>query len=106
MWPVAALTTNVRIEEVSHQLLRTHQRDRSIGVRVPGPDHLCDLSCGHGARLDTVLRAWRQLPAGKGGADIIARLANQVQEGDLMWTRDRLGRYWLCQITDPWRYDK
>ncbi len=23
-----------------------------------------------------------------------------------MWTRDRLGQYWLGQITGPWRYDK
>jgi hypothetical protein len=47
-----------------------------------------------------------ELPdGGKGGADRIARLANQVQDGDLMWTRDSLGRYWIGQVTGPWRYD-
>jgi hypothetical protein len=40
------------------------------------------------------------------GADTIARLANDVKDGDLMWTRDGLGRYWLGQITGPWRFDK
>src|SRR5690349_20115517 len=60
----------------------------------------------HGAKLQTVLDAWLQLPGGKSGADTISRLANQVQKGDLMWTRDRPGWYWLCQITGPWRYDK
>jgi hypothetical protein len=59
-----------------------------------------------GARLDTVLRTWRERPDGKGGADTIARLANQVADGDLMWTRDSLGRYWLGQVTGPWRFDK
>ena len=60
----------------------------------------------HGARLQTVLAAWRAFPNGKSGADTIARLANQVEDGDLMWTRDKVGQYWLCQITGPWRYDK
>jgi hypothetical protein len=48
----------------------------------------------------------KELPGGKGGADRIARLANQVQDGDLMWTRDRLGRYWIGQVTGPWRFDR
>lgn len=59
----------------------------------------------NGARLQTVLNSYGQTD-GKGGADTIARLANQVQTGDLMWTRDGLGQFWLCQITGPWRYDK
>src|SRR5258708_6126922 len=60
----------------------------------------------HGARLETVIKSWRARPGGKGGADTIARLANQVRDGDLMWTRDTLGRFWLCQVTGRWRYDK
>jgi hypothetical protein len=59
-----------------------------------------------GARLETVVKAWGERPDGKGGVDTIRRLAEQVEEGDLMWTRDGLGRYWLCQITGRWRYDK
>jgi hypothetical protein len=57
----------------------------------------------NGARLQTVLTAWNERPDGKGGADTIARLASQVQTGDLMWTRDGLGQFWLCQITGSWR---
>ncbi|MDE3075035.1 MAG: hypothetical protein KGJ86_06360 [Chloroflexota bacterium] len=57
-----------------------------------------------GAPLETVLAAWHN-EGSKVAVDTIARLAKQVEEGDLMWTRDRLGRYWLCQVTGPWRYD-
>jgi hypothetical protein len=53
-----------------------------------------------------VLNAWREFPDGKSGANTIARLANQVQCGDLMWTRDGLGQFWLCKVTGPWRFDK
>lgn len=59
-----------------------------------------------GASLRDVLAAVKQLPDGKIGGYTIARLANQVQDGDLMWTRDSLGRFWLGQITGPWRYDR
>jgi hypothetical protein len=60
----------------------------------------------HNARLETVLNAWRVRPDGATGVATIARLATQVKDGDLMWTRDRLGRFWLCKITGPWRFDK
>jgi len=53
-----------------------------------------------------VLSAWRERPDGKGGVGNITRLASEVKEGDLMWTRDSLGQYWLGQITGSWRYDK
>lgn len=59
----------------------------------------------HHSRLERVLAALRERnwPA---GAATISRLANDVQVGDLMWTRDSLGRYWLCEVTGPWRFDK
>lgn len=68
-----------------------------VGWGLPGLEH--------GAPLETVLAACRDRVDGNGGAQVIARLANQVETGDLMWTRDKLGRYWLGQITGPWRYD-
>ena len=58
------------------------------------------------ARLDTVLAAWQARPGGASGVATISRLAWQVADGDLMWTRDGLGRFWLCQIVGQWRYDK
>ena len=60
----------------------------------------------HHSRFDRVLDACRETPGWSGGIPTITRLALHVQEGDLMWTRDSLGRYWLCQITGPWSYDK
>lgn len=69
-----------------------------VGWHVPGVED--------GASLSDVLTAVKQeWPDGKTGADTIARLANQVANGDLMWTRDSLGRHWIGQITGPWRYD-
>lgn len=59
-----------------------------------------------GARLRTVMAAYRATEGWAAGANTARRLADDVQEGDLMWTRDSLGRYWLCQITGPWRHDK
>jgi hypothetical protein len=59
-----------------------------------------------GARLETVMAAYRATEGWSAGAHTARRLAEDVQDGDLMWTRDGLGRYWLCQISGPWRYDK
>jgi hypothetical protein len=59
-----------------------------------------------GASLQDVLAAVMQLPDGKAGRYTIARLANQVEDGDLLWTRDGLGRFWLGQVAGPWRYDR
>jgi hypothetical protein len=36
---------------------------------------------------------------------MIARLAEAVADGDLFWTRDRLGRYWLGRVSGQWYYD-
>lgn len=60
----------------------------------------------NGSRLETVMAAYRATEGWAAGANTARRLAKDVQEGDLMWTRDSLGRFWLCQITGPWRYDK
>lgn len=56
--------------------------------------------------LDVLAAVMVEWPDGKTGRDTIARLANQVEGGDLMWTRDTLGRFWLGQVTGPWRYDR
>lgn len=59
-----------------------------------------------GASLDEVIASISELedwiPA---GPQVIRRLAEQVEDGDFVWTRDRSGAYWLCRITGPWRYD-
>ncbi len=56
--------------------------------------------------LDEIIDAVRGIddwmPA---GARMIDRLANKMQDGDLVWTRDRGGAYWLGRITGPWFYD-
>jgi hypothetical protein len=39
------------------------------------------------------------------GPRMVRRLASDVHEKDLVWTRDRLGRYWLGRIEGPWRFD-
>lgn len=57
------------------------------------------------APLESVIEACLGVSGGKGGADTIRRLATTVHTGDFMWTRDSLGRYWLCQVTGEWRYD-
>ena len=61
----------------------------------------------HEARLDEVLDAWGELRDTWGNAPeyMIRRLAEQVEDGDLMWTRDSLGAYWLGRVDGPWRYD-
>ncbi|WP_249019134.1 hypothetical protein [Conexibacter sp. S30A1] len=58
------------------------------------------------ARLATVISACNGRKGWSQGAATIRRLAEDVEDGDLMWTRDGLGRYWLAQINGPWRYDK
>jgi len=54
----------------------------------------------HHSRLDRVLDVCRETPAWSGGVATITRLALHLQDGDLMWTRDSLGRYWLCRSRD------
>jgi hypothetical protein len=41
----------------------------------------------------------------RSGRWAVTRLAKQVQDGDLIWTRDRGGDYWLGRVDGPWRYD-
>lgn len=81
---------------------RAYCRDASVvGVGWGRPDVLRE-----GAPLDEVLAAVAEVerwtPA---GPRAISRLANDVVDGDLVWTRDRAGGYWLGQIRGPWRYD-
>jgi hypothetical protein len=59
----------------------------------------------HHAPLDQVLKACNAYRDAANAQATIRRLAEQVQDLDLMWTRDKLGQFWLCQITGPWSYD-
>lgn len=72
-----------------------------VGVGWGRSDVLCD-----GAPLDEVLAAVAEIPRwNPTGPRAIDRLANQVQNGDLVWTRDRSGGYFLGLIDGGWRYD-
>jgi len=42
---------------------------------------------------------------GRAAAQTVRRFGQQAQEGDFVWTRDTNGRYLLCRITGPYRYD-
>jgi hypothetical protein len=42
---------------------------------------------------------------GQPAANIVRRIAVDAKKGEFVWTRDTEGRYLLCRITGPWRYD-
>lgn len=42
---------------------------------------------------------------GRGAARIVRRFGEDAHIGDFVWTRDTSGRYLLCRITGPYRYD-
>lgn len=74
---------------------------RVVGVGWGRPDVLCD-----GAPLEEVLAAVAEIPRwNPTGPRAIGRLANEVQDGDLVWTRDRSGGYFLGLVDGGWRYD-
>lgn len=59
-----------------------------------------------GASLDEVIAEISKYPDWMpAGPQVIRRLAEQVADGDYVWTRDRSGAHWLAQIDGPWRYD-
>lgn len=72
-----------------------------VGVGWGRPETLAD-----GALLEEVIAAVSEiedwLPT---GPTMIKRLARTVHDGDLMWTRDRSGGFWLGRIEGPYRYD-
>lgn len=72
-----------------------------VGVGWGRPDVLRD-----GAPLEEVLAAVAEIPRWNPTAPrAIGRLANEVQDGDLVWTRDRSGGYFLGLVDGGWRYD-
>jgi hypothetical protein len=80
---------------------KEHARDRGVVGVGWGPSGVPD-----GAPIDNVLAA---VEATKGwsptGPRMIRRLAEHVAIGDLIWTRDGLGGYWLGRVEGPWRFD-
>jgi len=82
---------------------RRYCRERGlVGVGWGLKDVLDD-----GAAYDEVLEAVAEVPGwSPGGPNTISRLAEQVQVGELIWTRDRGGAFWLGRIEEgTWRYD-
>lgn len=72
-----------------------------VGVGWGRPEVLAD-----GATLDEVIAAVEQMPDWlPTGPKIVRRLAEQMHDGDLVWTRDRAGGYWLGRVGEPYRYD-
>jgi hypothetical protein len=63
------------------------------------------LKAPDGAPLEEVLAEIRSIEGWKAGGDTVRRLAQDAHEGDLVWTRDSRGAYWLGRITGPWRFD-
>jgi hypothetical protein len=58
-----------------------------------------------GAPLEEVLAEIRTIEGWKAGGDTVRRLARDARDGDLVWTRDSAGAYWLGRIAGPWRFD-
>jgi hypothetical protein len=63
------------------------------------------LKAPDGAPLEEVLAEIRSIEGWRRGGDTVRRLAQDAREGDLVWTRDSFGGYWLGRITGPWRFD-
>jgi hypothetical protein len=42
---------------------------------------------------------------GRSGVNTVRRFAEQMDDGDLVWTRDTGGTYWLGRIEGAWRFD-
>ncbi len=69
-----------------------------IGWRMDdlGADATLDQAC----QLIEATPGWGLTPA-----QTVRRFGEQAKDGDFVWTRDTHGRYWLCRITGPYRYD-
>ncbi|MGH2740931.1 MAG: hypothetical protein ACREX8_01220 [Gammaproteobacteria bacterium] len=63
------------------------------------------ITASGGAALVDVLGEIYSKDGWKAGGDTVRRLAEDAAEGDLVWTRDSTGAYWLGQINGPWRFD-
>jgi hypothetical protein len=58
------------------------------------------------ARIDTACKRIEETPDwGRRPAQTVRRFGAEAQVGDFVWTRDTHGRYLLCRITGPYRYD-
>ncbi len=58
-----------------------------------------------GAPLEDVLAEIRGIEGWKPGGHTVRRLAEDAEDGDLVWNRDGSGAYWLGRIAGPWRFD-
>ena len=70
-----------------------------VGWRVDGPESLdwdAYNALGTEQYYDKGDRGW--WPA-------VNAIANRMREGDLCWTRDRDGDYYLGRVAGPWHYD-
>lgn len=78
------------------------RRANVVGVGWGCPE----INASEGSSLDEVLQAISEIPSWKrSGPQTVSRLANQVAVGDLVWTRDGAGWYWLGRVSGPWHFD-
>ena len=77
------------------------RESRVVGVGWGKPEVELD----EDAELDEVLAEIAKNPNWKTGVATVRRLAETAADGDLVWTRDGSGAYWLGEITGPWRFD-
>jgi hypothetical protein len=56
--------------------------------------------------LDVACKRIEDTPGwGRTAAQTVHRFGAEAEIGDFVWTRDTHGRYWLCTLTGPYRYD-
>jgi hypothetical protein len=80
---------------------KAYARDAGVMGLGWGPEEVADRT-----PLEEVLAAVEAVDGwSPTGPKTIRRLAEQVVDGDLVWTRDRLGRYWLGRVDGPWYFD-
>jgi hypothetical protein len=89
------------LEGIDHAAQVAHCVDGGligIGWRMDdlGPDTTLDEAC---RRIEDT-PGWGSKPA-----QTVRRFGAQASIGDWVWTRDTHGRYLLCRITGPYRYD-
>lgn len=58
-----------------------------------------------GSDLDDVLEAITAKYEDASGAATVRRFAQEAHEGEFVWSRDTDGRYIVCRILGPWRYE-
>ena len=90
------------LPRVDHRAALRRCRDKGIvglGWYLDG-----ERSSGNADRIVTAIRTSPLDGYGPRAANVVRMIACDAQEGDVVWTRDLDGRYWVGRITGPFRY--